>query len=221
MNYSLTMVSTNAKVGPIPASYSGAQTCPATCPLKGAGCYAELGPGASHWKRVTAGTRGVLWDQFLRNVRAIPKGQLWRHNVAGDLPGDGDTIDVQMMYDLVYANRGRRGFTYTHKPMTEANRMLVKLANTSGFTVNLSANNMAEVDELVALNIGPVVVILPRDAPTMSTSPGGNTVVVCPAEDNDITCARCQVCQKADRKSVIGFRAHGSRAKKVEVIARG
>ncbi len=215
------MVSTNSKVGPIPVSYSSAKTCPDSCPLRGAGCYAELGPGASHWKRVTSGERGMPWTDFLAAVRKIPKNQVWRHNVAGDLPGDGDTLDAQATYDLVRANLGRRGFTYTHKPMTPTAQLAVELANKNGFTVNLSANNIAHADELVALGVGPVVVVLPKDAPTTQVTPGGNTVVVCPAETNDVSCSQCQACAVPGRKSIIGFRAHGSRAKKVEVIARG
>ena len=33
-------------------------------------------------------------------------------------------------------------------------------ANANGFVVNLSADTLAEADELAALNVGPVVVVL-------------------------------------------------------------
>ena len=221
MKYSLTFASSNRKVGPIPVSYSGAQTCPDSCPLKGNGCYAELGPGAAHWKRLTSGTRGVEWFDFINDVKSIPKGYVWRHNVAGDLPGVNEEIDHRMLYELVDANHGRRGFTYTHKPMTLKNQHAVRMANEMGFTINLSADNLHEADELMALGVGPVVVVLPSDAPFRQVTPAGHDVIRCPAEDrDDVTCASCQVCAYAERKSIIGFRAHGSRKKKVNIIVR-
>lgn len=85
-----------------------------------------------------------------------------RHNQAGDLPGKGGEIDAEAL-QLVEANQGKRGFTYTHKPMTAANMAAVKAANDSGFTVNLSANNLTHADELAALAIAPVVTVLPED----------------------------------------------------------
>jgi hypothetical protein len=111
--FHLTPVSANAKMGPIPVSTSGAATCPLSCPLRGNGCYAELGKIAIHWRKISAGARGYSWDAFLDKVRALPRGQLWRHNQAGDLPGTGDTLDVPALLELVAANKGRRGFTYT------------------------------------------------------------------------------------------------------------
>lgn len=219
--YSVTYASTNRKVGPIPVTYSGAETCPDACPLKKKGCYAELGPGASHWKRLTNGTRGEEWEDFLLDVRKIPRGSLWRHNVAGDLPGVGDELDTYRLMQLVNANTGLRGFTYTHKPLaTQHERDAVQVANRRGFTINLSADNLHEADELKALGIAPVVVVLPHDAPDRTTTPAGHEVIACPAETNDITCARCEACAHSGRKSIIGFRAHGAMKKKVSEIVR-
>ena len=41
--YHLTKVSSNRKTGPIPVSTTTSDSCPPTCSLKGAGCYAEQG----------------------------------------------------------------------------------------------------------------------------------------------------------------------------------
>jgi len=35
-----------------------------------------------------------------------------------------------------------------------------------------------------------------------------------------MTCALCALCQRADRRQIIGFRAHGSKAKKADALAR-
>jgi hypothetical protein len=151
----------------------------------------------------------------------LADGQLWRHNQAGDLPGIGDKIDRQALTKLVEANRGRRGFTYTHKPMSIANRLAIAKANAKGFTVNLSADNLAEADALASLRIGPVVVVLPSDQLTNTTTPDGRKVVICPAVTHDnVTCATCQLCAR-QRDAIVGFPAHGARSALASRVAGG
>ncbi len=62
--------------------------------------------------------------------------------MAGDLPGHGDRIDTLMLAELVEASRGRRGFTYSHKPASRENLAEIRRANRKGFTINLSANTL-------------------------------------------------------------------------------
>jgi hypothetical protein len=172
MNTHLTLKSGNRKVGPIPVSTTSLASCPDACPLKAGGCYAKGGPLAIHWRKVTEGAAGDDFETFTAKVASLPDGQLWRHNQAGDLPGHGDAIDGRQLGQLVAANAGKRGFTYTHKPMTRAaNREAVQAANAGGFTVNLSANTLAEADTLAGLGIAPVVVVL--DAPDGHCDTGG------------------------------------------------
>ena len=89
----LSRVSSNSKVGPIPVSTTEASTCPPSCPFIDAGCYAKTGPVSWHWKKVTNGLRGDTFKEFLGKIKALPKGQLWRHNQAGDLPGSNERLD--------------------------------------------------------------------------------------------------------------------------------
>lgn len=227
MHIHFTHISSNAKTGPIPVSTTSADTCPDACPFKRVnddenGCYAAYGPLALHWKKVTTGQRGNEYDSFLSLVRALPDGQLWRHNQAGDLPGLGDSIDSAALAALVAANTGKRGFTYTHKPMSADNQTAVAHANQSGFTVNLSGNNLAHADELAALDVGPVVSVVPQDTPHKFQTPAGRNGVICPAQTRDnVSCATCQLCARSNRNGlIIGFLAHGSGAKKAEKIAR-
>src|SRR5215470_15282572 len=101
--------SRNVKTGPIPVSTTSADTCPNACPLKAGGCYAVANFHLrQHWNKVTNGTRGDDYDAFLGKIAALPDGQLWRHNQAGDLPGVADTIDVTALARLIEANAGRR-----------------------------------------------------------------------------------------------------------------
>ncbi len=223
-----TLSSSNAKTGAIPVSTTSANTCPDACPLKaGGGCYANGGPLGMHWRKVTDGKRGTGWEDFRRAVANLPQGQLWRHNQAGDLPGESDRISVPMLEDLVRANKGRRGFTYTHKPVLDRqrgevveNREAIAKANREGFTINLSANGLKHADELAALKIAPVVTLLPSGIEDNTTTPNGRKVVVCPAQKIDgITCAKCRLCARADRSVIIGFIPHGNAKRKTGAVA--
>lgn len=216
--YHLVNQSANIKTGPIPVSTTSADTCPPSCPFIGRGCYAENGHLGLHWRAVTKGKRGQAWRNFLARVRAIPNGQLWRHNQAGDLPGRGARINRRQLLQLARAARHTAPFTYTHKPVTgrsvtaRRNRDAIRAANAAGFTVNLSANNPRHADTLARLNIGPVVTVLPETAPAVSYTPAGRRIVVCPAQTRErVTCATCGLCSRQDRRGlIIGFLAHGS-----------
>lgn len=200
----------NRKTGPMPVSMTDMQSCASSCPMRDKGCYAEFGKLRFHWERVA--TRGISWRDFCGEVAALLPDTLWRHNEAGDLPGRGDELDVVAFRQLVSANAKARarGFTFTHKPLTTAlERDAVRCANEKGFTVNLSADSLAHADDLLDLAVGPVAVVLPTDAPQHGRTPKGRAVVVCLNETQGLTCAECELCAKADRHSVVGFRAHG------------
>lgn len=244
--YMITEKSRNAKTGPIMTVTSQSSTCPDACPLKTKGCYAKYGPLGMQWRKHDAtGTKGL--DKLIDAIKT-QAGKLWRFNVAGDLPGEGDAIDCSDLYDIALANQeaGARGFTYTHKPVLEtlydgphwlatgerkvvrngtnhatamANRSAIEAANRRGFTINLSANDLTNADELADLGIAPVVTLLPADQLTNTTTPGGRKVVVCPAViRDDVSCATCGLCQR-QREAIVGFPAHGAAAKTVSGIA--
>ncbi len=219
MNFSFVRVSNNSKTGPIPVTGTSKDSCPNSCPLKKNGCYAEMGRLNIHWNRLSK--KGLDLAGLVGKIKQIPIGRLWRHNQMGDLPGDGERIDGGSLREIVAANKGKKGFTYTHySPHDSHNRREIENANRGGFTVNLSADNLKEADEFMALGVAPVVVVLPIDAKNCST-PAGNRVVVCPATKSNVQCMDCQLCQKRDRKFVIGFPAHGIRKKHVEKMSKG
>jgi hypothetical protein len=215
----LTLKSSNAKTGPIPVSTTGRASCPTSCPFQASGCYADNYGLNFLWNRVTNGAAGSDWATFCAQIKTLPDGQLWRHNQAGDLPQDGHgRIDGHLMGYLVAANIGKRGFTYTHHdPSLGENAKYIKGSNDWGFTVNLSANTPRHADTLAALEIAPVVVVLPSTQTTNTTTPQGRSIVICPATTrDDVTCESCQLCARVDRKVIVGFPAHGSGAKKAE-----
>jgi hypothetical protein len=121
------------------------------------------------------------------------------------------------------ATAGARGFTYTHKPLTPDNARAIANANLAGFTINLSANNLAHADMLANANVGPVVTILPSNVNGHIKglqTPQGRPVTVCPATyRDDVTCQSCQLCQQQTRKAIVGFPAHGAQKRAATAIA--
>lgn len=222
--FSFTRISHNKKTGPIPVTSSESATCPTACPLKKNGCYAELSFTGIHWRKLDAG-QGISWNTLCDNIAKLPAGTTWRHNVMGDLPHDNQLISWTMVYALIDANKGKRGFTYTHHLIEGAsvtaseNRDTIRRMNQAGFTVNLSANSPEHADTLADLDAGPVVCMVAEDTPKLSHTPAGRTIVVCPAvTTEDMDCARCQLCAKGDRASIIGFPVHGAAKKKAQNV---
>lgn len=216
MRYSFVAESGNRKTGPIPVTYSQRETCPPSCPHYRANCYAEDFYTRLSWDKVPQ--RGLDIQALAARIAALPAGQLWRHNVAGDLPGAGETVDAAALGEIVRANIGRRGFTYSHKKTRKAIDW-ARHATFWGFTVNLSADDAGEADTLAAHGL-PLTCIVPMDTPERTTTPAGRPIVVCPAQTRETTCADCGLCQRANRAVIVGFRAHGTRAKITDARAR-
>ncbi len=253
-----TAISSNVKTGKIPVTTSSRHTCAPSCPLRGVACYAENAPLVYVWNNLTkagpntdfksgvANLHSLSWDGLCASVSALPINQLWRHNQAGDLPHNNGVIDSDMVRALVAANIGKRGFTYTHHDMSiAANRDIIEHANDNGFAVNLSADNLAEVDTLADLAIAPVVSLVSieyqrkeernpkgkmefveslsdykeRMLTLPHTSPNGRVGKVCPATYlDDKTCANCKLCAVIDRNCFVMFPGHGARKKNVAAI---
>lgn len=218
--------SRNVKTGPITVTTSDANTCPVICPFKSSNaCYAKHGPLGMLWgkmdtknKTIPNGRNKVQLKQFADLINQIDAGKvskLWRHNQAGDLiplKGNNRKIDRRKLAALVKANKDANldGFTYTHHDTALAhNRQAIAHANANGFAVNLSGNDIAHADRLKALNIGPVVTVIPENEPIPPFTPAGNRLVVCPAQTQEnMSCAKCKLCSR-QRDSIVAFIAHG------------
>lgn len=184
------------------------------------------------WDKVSRHALGKPWPEICQDASTLPDGSIFRYGQAGDLPGVSDEIDSKELLQLVKATKHLKVLAYSHKPVTgktptaRRNRKAIKQAAAEGFVVNLSANNMAHADELLALELTPVTMILPhayhRDEKKETVSqyrdrieglpthtPAGARIAVCPATYTDTTCMKCQACGKPDRDVVIGFPAHG------------
>lgn len=190
----------------IPTTRSWRGSCPSSCPLMGKSCYAENFPMVMHWEKLSR--EGLSYEELLARIKALRRNTLWRHNDAGDLIGSGDTIDLTALTALVDANRGRRGFTYTHWPW-RTNEGLLKWSNRNGFTINISTKGVD--DALEAFHAGlPSTVILNTNG-QKQVKVGGVRIIICPAQRKKMTCAECGICATADRNYIIGFWPHGSK----------
>lgn len=216
-----TPISSNAKTGPIPTSTSDRSTCWTGCPFYFKGCYAKSGPQNLHWAKVSAGERGHEWQAFLSLIRKLQRGQLWRHNVSGDLPVVSDgIIDGDKVAQLADANRGRKGYTYTHHPLTDNNLSAIKYANSAGFTVNVSTESVEVADSIMSEHgIPAVAVVNSSKTDRFYRTESGRKVITCPATIHDnVTCKTCGLCQQSDREFIIAFPAHGNAKKTVNEI---
>ena len=216
----------NGKVGEgTPNIYSPRATCPVDCPLHNL-CY----PNSIWSKRA--------WDLHLpRNGISIGDlcnairdkfSSMWRYATAGDLPGNGKRINANMLRMIVSANKGKRGYTYTHYPVHETSNVSVedashnlkwiRYANDNGFTISLSANNPEEAVGLLRFGL-PVVSIVPAYM-LQSFMYKGIRFVPCPSMTKGIHCNRCGVCTRNCRNYILTFPAHGNGAKTIsETIA--
>ena len=221
----ITKRSANVKVGKIPVTTSEESSCPTTCPFYGGGCYAKTGPQSWHWKKVSQGLRGGSWDDLAKFVSKLNAGQLWRHNVSGDLPyntaPDGqELINLAMLKQLVDANKssGAKGYTYSHHKLNTHNKEALKYANKNGFTVNASCESLTQCDDAIREGLPAVCVVdSSKDAPTHT--PAGHKVTVCPAQLHEhVQCANCKLCSYSNRSQVVAFLAHGNNERKVNEL---
>jgi hypothetical protein len=155
-------------------------------------------------------------------VSKLERGQLWRHNQAGDLgytkdANNRELIRLDLLKSLVDANNasGAKGYTYTHHKLDYLHNLeAVKYANRNGFTVNSSCESMQQADVAVAQGI-PAVVVVDNSKDTPTHTPDGHRVVVCPAQTRDTNCKDCGLCAQSKRTCVVAFLAHGNKSKKV------
>ncbi len=191
----LTKISGNRKVGPIKVTTTEKSSCPSECGIADE-CYAGGGPLNIHWNQVSQHNRGDNWDGFVNRVKRFRKNELWRHNQAGDLPqNENGKLDSDKCEALADAASHTDGWTYTHYDPTDDhnNSVISGMNEVGGLVVNLSADTVEQADEYQGLPI-----------------------VVCPAQtQEDMSCNICELCQKRDRKSIVGFKAHGTKRKKL------
>lgn len=218
----LVLDSKNSKIGPCAATYLPiAQTCPASCPLKGNGCYAESGRVSFTERRnrlpdVNGDTIAILEaDEIRDNAHRVPRGWPLRLHVSGDAatPFRASTVAA--------AARTWRGpvWAYTH-----AWRDVPRVA-WNGVSVLASGESLADARRALSEGYAPAVVVdrHPEDG-RAHTTPDGLRVIPCPNQTRGVTCLDCRLCFDAEslraRNAVIAFEAHGSGKKRALTVVR-
>ena len=159
-----------------------------------------------HWDKVTRGERGTKYHKFLNKIRQMPYGQLWRHNQAGDMHNDAKYVD-----QLISANRGRRGFTYTSWDYTDE---LFIRAKREGFTINKSCYTASSAAAATSRGIPAVFSGAPVEYKDVTAwTEFGVRFVVCPTKRKSpsakkVQCATCQLCYDRPENMVIVFPLH-------------
>jgi hypothetical protein len=222
LRFHLTRVSGNAKTGPIPVTTSSRATCSPSCPFFQNGCYADGGPLAIHWGKVTRAERGVSFADHCADLASLPRLQLTRLNQAGDLPHTAGRISRRFIRGMVQACRKIRAYTYTHHSLSLGeNLSLLRFANRNGLTVNVSTETEKAADSAIAAGLPAVLAVTSDESRNAWRTPAGNLVMVCPAQTRDTDCASCELCQKRGKRVVIAFRAHGTSKRKAEAAIVG
>lgn len=217
--YHLTESSSNVKTGPIAVSTSSSTTCSKQCPFNnGNGCYASYGNLRRHWDKVSRGERGGDWNSFLEKLETLPRGAAFRHNQAGDLPGENEYIDGEKLDQLseVVKRRQLKAWTYTHKNVSSGENLpKIRAAIEKGFVVNVSVESLEDADKMRKLGL-PVVVVVPENSPEKQFTKDGNKVIICPAQSGKArNCVSCLLCFRGSRSIIVGFKPHGTLAKAV------
>lgn len=221
--------STNDKIGKIPATRTEKKSCPITCPLYNSGCYAKTGPESWQWAQKKMEKNAITWQELLQKIQDLPENQLWRHNTAGDLPQDGmGNININAFMDLVMANKGKKGFTYTHHALNTHNLAVIKQANFFGFAVNISTESIEQADKVMTEHNLPAVAVIHSDlaAKRFLRTESGRKVIICPAAlhkegiigGKKISCETCGICANIDRETIVAFPAHGVRKELVNEV---
>jgi len=201
-------------------------TCPSSCALLDAGCYAQGGNVALHSRRgapIEAGGKGATFDP-LAWALALPQDALVRWNVSGDVVGpDGsvyrDTIKRahKLRPDLV-------GWTYTH---AWRDPDVAAWAASLPGNVNCvaSLDDPTDAAEARAMGWTTVSSVVPtKDGQSFTDTEAREikraasrvrtTALPCPAQRVEVGCADCMACARPGAHVV--FAAHGSSTRRAQ-----
>ena len=218
--FHLSRLSGNKKTGFMPVTTTSKNTCHG-CPFDGNGCYAQSGPLALHWRKVSTGERGVGWRQHLADLASLPVGSPLRLNQAGDIVHTAGRISRRYLSALsdVVKRRGFKAWTYTHHdPAKGENAALIRAAQRSGLTINVSTETEAAADRAVAAGLPAVLACPSTETRNTWHTPAGNVVLVCPAQRRNTSYSDCMLCHQGGRgrRVIVAFIAHGTSKRKAD-----
>ena len=204
----------------VAATYASIRsTCPASCPLRGEGCYAQTGHVAITVARLDAA--GATAEEAARceadlivaaALRGQAKGRALRIHVSGDATTYAAAASIGAAVATWRDHGGGRAWAYTH-----AWRDVPRYA-WSAVSVLASVEFEADGARSLAAGYAPALVVAEHASPRAEVR-GGVRWIPCPAQTREsTTCADCRLCWDADalrqRGAGIAFAAHGSGRKR-------
>jgi hypothetical protein len=204
---------------PVDATYAAIKyTCPDSCSLKGAGCYAQtsfVGMINSRMERRAKG--GSTLDLARAEAAAIdaaydgnevPSGRALRIHVAGD----SRTIAGTKLINSAIGRWKKRGggdvWSYTHAWRN------VQRSDWRYVSVLASVATVGEVGAARAQGYAPSIVVAEHPSEKAYLLAGSDVKwIPCPAQTRGVGCTDCRLCFNADRlfqsNMGISFAAHG------------
>ncbi len=198
--------SQNSKTGPVAlATYRTQGSCPTTCALYGAGCYAEnKGPGGGQGPFDFAEARGSDLQLLRERIRKLRRGEVVRLNVSGDYLLEDGTPDLEYIETTNTIPPYVDVLSYTH-----AWRRLDPGMFLDHVRPNASCDTVADVAE--ALASGWKAVVVDADGGIPGQRLAGALAVSCPYESRGTQCIDCRLCARQKRPSVVVFQVHGTK----------
>lgn len=190
--------SKNAKTGEVSATYASQSSCPRSCPLMGAGCYAESGPCNMTTQRLNRSPVQSPIEVALEEAAAI-------RTLSGKRPlrvhvvGDCRTNEAAIHVSRAMADYPNASWTYTHAWRD------VDVESWNGQHVTASCETFEAVEEAYAKGYKSTAIVLAEP---------DSRAIMCPQQTKGVQCVDCKLCWTEHAKRPIGFIVHGAGAKK-------
>lgn len=206
-----------------------AATCPDSCKFKRepdgtpGGCYVDAGKTVFTIKRLDKESGDLngdgvlvaeadLIDRAFRN--GVPQdgargGRDLRLHVGGDATAEDATAFLGEAASRWRKRGGGKVWTYTHRWKT-----VKRDAWGPDIAVLASIEKPSEIEPAAAQGYAPALVVTKHRTHKAWKTPGGTTIIPCPAEMRDTTCVKCRLCLEPDtlfkRNAGIAFALHGA-----------
>lgn len=219
----LVLDSQNAKIGArVAATYASIKgTCPASCPLRGAGCYAQDGRVAMTVRRLDEGATDLEALAIAREeANAIdagdPDGRPLRIHVSGDCSTAEAARIVSGAGERWTTRGGGEVWSYTHA-WREVSR-----ASWGKISILASVDGTSAGAAALARGYAPAAVTGPHPMHGRAYERDGVRWIPCPNQTRKRTCEECRLCWDAGALAAkgegIAFSAH-SRPRRVLQLA--
>ena len=211
-------ISDNSKVGKISITGTSQHSCPPECPLRGKGCYAEVGRANLLTSRLND---SMVTDPVAiaraeaEAIRKLSGRRMLRLHVVGDCyVEEGVKLLVEAAAEHT-AKKGMPVFTYTHGHKTSREAW-------GGISVLRSCETMSQVQKAHDDGFAAAMVVESHESDTAYMKDGFK-IIPCPQQTGKAAnCAQCKLCSRDKalhaQKGVIAFAVHGARERTAKEV---